>query len=145
MDFFIRYKYSSQHRQFDREMSAHLKEFLNFLLYLCAFTLYLCLLIANVFLSSTLFEQLIFLGMQSYLAGGLSCLFGFFISILISLALANMWNLLDSILNPGTQSSQDSSSSSPLSCSTPLDSPPPYCLVMEGEMGDLPTYEEATK
>ena len=110
-------------------MSAHLKEFLNFLLYLCAFTLYLCLLI----------------GLQSYLAGGLSCLFGFFISILISLALANMWNLLDSILNPGTQSSQDSSSSSPLSCSTPLDSPPPYCLVMEGEMGDLPTYEEATK
>ena len=116
------------------KMSALLKVLLPYLTVLF-------LILANIFLSNVLYEQLLFLGMPSFLASSLTVLFCFFFCILVVF----LGLLLDTFLNPGSRPSPDSSSSSPSSSSFPgLDSPPPYCLAMDGEEGDLPTYEEAT-
>ena len=125
----------------------------------------LFLILTNIFLSNVLYEQLLFLELPSFLASSLTVLFCYFFCILVVF----LGLLLDTFLNPwGGRPSPDSSSSPPSSSSTAfssasssppsigspfcssgsspvMDSPPPYCLVMDGEKGDLPSYEEATQ
>ena len=91
----------------------------------------LSLILANVFLSNILYKQLLFLGIQNFAAIGLALLFCFFFCILV----ASLGLLLDTIMNLRTRSPESSPA---------LDAPPPYCLVVNGEEGELPTYEDAT-
>ena len=117
----------------------------------------LSVILADAFLSVALYDQLILLGMEWPDAHIVTFLFYFFFFFLV----AALLKFLDAIMTPGSRSTSPPSvspstfpstspstfpSSSPSSSPPALDSPPPsYCLLMEVEKGELPSYEEATK
>ena len=103
----------------------------------------LSVILADVLLSITLYDQLLLLGMECLTAAGVTALFCFFFCILAVALL----KLADTILTAGKRPPTPPSTSLPASpyISPPaLDSPPSYCLLMQMEKGELPSYEEAT-
>ena len=104
----------------------------------------LSVILANVLLSMALYDQLLLLGMECFNATGVIALFCFFFCILAVALL----KLMDTILTAGSRPPAPPSASlpaSPYSSPPVLDSPPSYCILMEVDKGELPSYEEATK
>ena len=103
----------------------------------------LSFILADVLLSIALYDQLLLLGMECFNAACVTALFCFFFCILAVALL----KLMDTILTAGKRPPAPPSTSppaSPYSSPPTLDSPPSYCLLMESEKGELPSYEEAT-